>query len=191
MKISFLLVLSSFVHMCCSCNKVYTGLDVYAVHCLRMMPNHIASFSNMQDCFTSTLVRCTQHHQPSTENFQRLCGVLNSGTKLETSQWTKIFHNFAISIQFYEFNLPCSENCKKASLNLWSQNQEFNLPCLKNCANPSTAAIWLTYCGMRLPWSVSFRSHTASIEYKSLYIYPGLYFVIVYVSNIQQVIFLN
>ena len=47
MKISFLLVLSSLVHMCCSCNKVYTGLDGYTVHCLRVMPNHIASFKNM------------------------------------------------------------------------------------------------------------------------------------------------
>ena len=149
-----------------------------------MMPNHTASFKHMQDCFTSTLARCTQHHQPSTDNsedFQRLCGVLNSGMKIEASQWTiKIFHNFAISIQFYEFNLPCSENCTKASLNLWSQSQEFNLPCLQNCADPSTASVRFTYCGMRLSWSVSFKSHTVSVEYRSLYIYPGFYFVTVY-----------
>ena len=145
--------------------SLWTGLDISLARCLNVMQNYVANLNEVQICYKSSLYRCTQHYNLLAEGhveFQPLCGVLNSGTKVPPTTWTiSVYTNFAIFIRFLHFNLPCTIKCQKASLKLGPQ-------------------LNLTYCGRMMPWNISFQLHTVLLEYKSEYVYPGFHFAMVY-----------
>ena len=116
----------------------------------------------------TSLYKCVQSSQASpsflTEQ-QPMCGVLQSGLQLQPAIWTcKVYHGFAIYVDFLTFYLPWSTNCAKASLYLTYSD-----------------TITFHYCGKRQPWYIGIDASLLQIQYKQLsYTYRGFHFSLTY-----------
>ena len=167
MKIVFHFVIYYNAIGSCSASTDFVGtaVDASMGHCIKIIQGYISSLKYSHLCSKTSLYRCTLHQSSSAHNqmdFNKFCGVLNSGMHLESTTWRiRAFETLGLFIRFYKFNLPSSMNCENATLNIWSQGK-------------------VTLCGKLLPSSISLFNNTAYLECISAHAYQGFFFVLFY-----------
>ena len=148
--------------------KIHDHLMYSFSQCIDRPTTVRTALSQLYVCWKTSLYKCVQRRQAPPSlliEHQPICGVLQSGIQVQPAVWTcKVYHGFAIYVDFLEFYLPCSTNCAKASLYLtYSDTIAFH------------------YCGKRQPWGIGVDASLLQIKYKQLsYTYRSFHFSLTY-----------
>ena len=102
-------------------------------------------------CIYKSFNSCLLHYSYQRKSLHNnyLCGIITSKELLKPHTWTIEVHtDYATNVTFDEFHLPCTTNCRKALVRLYSLN-----------------TVTLTYCGYRLPWSIVHHDVLTTLQY--------------------------